>query len=61
MKDKNFTAEHNANIKLEASGCVTLDNIHELGETGVDFISVGTALTLNAPALDISMEIELVN
>ena len=56
-----FNAEHNANIKLEASGCVTLDNIHELGETGVDFISVGTALTLNAPALDISMEIELVN
>lgn len=39
---------------LEASGGITLDNIREVAETGVDFISVG-ALTHSAPALDISM------
>jgi nicotinate-nucleotide pyrophosphorylase (carboxylating) len=42
---------------LEASGGVTLENIREIAETGVDFISVG-ALTHSAPALDVSMLIE---
>jgi nicotinate-nucleotide pyrophosphorylase (carboxylating) len=40
----------------EASGNVDLENIREIAETGVDFISVG-ALTHSAKALDISMKI----
>ena len=40
--------------KLEASGNVTLRNVREIAQTGVDFISVG-ALTHSAPALDISL------
>lgn len=39
---------------LEASGGITLANVAEVAETGVDFISVG-ALTHSAPALDLSM------
>jgi nicotinate-nucleotide pyrophosphorylase (carboxylating) len=39
---------------LEASGGVTLENVREIAETGVDFISVG-ALTHSAPALDLSL------
>ena len=42
---------------LEASGGVNLENVREVAETGVDFISVG-ALTHSAPALDLSMLIE---
>ncbi|MFH1148251.1 MAG: carboxylating nicotinate-nucleotide diphosphorylase [Pseudomonadota bacterium] len=41
---------------LEASGGVALDNVREIAETGVDFISVG-ALTHSAPAADISMRL----
>jgi nicotinate-nucleotide pyrophosphorylase (carboxylating) len=43
-------------IPLEASGNVSLDNVRQIAETGVDFISSG-ALTHSAPALDISMKI----
>ena len=43
---------------LEASGQVTLENVAEVAATGVDFISIG-ALTHSAPALDLSMELEL--
>lgn len=39
---------------LEASGGVTLANVREIAETGVDYISIG-ALTHSAPAVDISM------
>jgi nicotinate-nucleotide pyrophosphorylase (carboxylating) len=42
-------------ILLEASGGVTLANIREVAETGVDRISVG-ALTHSAPALDIALD-----
>ncbi len=42
---------------LEASGGVTLENVREIAETGVDFISVG-ALTHSAPALDFSLLLE---
>lgn len=42
---------------IEASGGVNLDNIREIAETGVDWISVG-ALTHSVNALDISLEIE---
>jgi len=40
--------------ELEASGDVTLDNVREIAETGVDYISVG-ALTKNVAAVDLSM------
>lgn len=46
-----------AGAALEASGGVTLENVREIAETGVDFISVG-ALTHSAPTLDFSMLIE---
>ena len=39
---------------LEASGGITLENVREVAETGIDFISVG-ALTHSAPALDLSL------
>jgi nicotinate-nucleotide pyrophosphorylase (carboxylating) len=42
---------------LEASGGITLANVREIAESGVDYISVG-ALTHSAPALDLSMTLE---
>ncbi len=42
---------------LEASGGVTLENVREIAESGVEYISVG-ALTHSAPALDLSMLLE---
>ena len=44
---------------LEASGGVTLDALREIAQTGVDFISIG-ALTHSAPALDLSLLLELI-
>jgi nicotinate-nucleotide pyrophosphorylase (carboxylating) len=41
---------------LEASGGVNLENVREVAETGVDYISIG-ALTHSAPACDISMRL----
>ena len=41
-------------IQIEATGNVTLDNVRQTAETGVDLISIG-ALTHSAPALDLSM------
>jgi len=41
-------------VKFEASGNVTLDNVRDIAETGVDFISVG-ALTHSAKAFDVSL------
>jgi len=46
-------------VSLEASGGVTLDNVREIAETGVEFISIG-ALTHSAATLDFSMLLELV-
>jgi nicotinate-nucleotide pyrophosphorylase (carboxylating) len=43
--------------QLEASGGITLENVREVAETGVDFISVG-ALTHSAPSLDVSLRLE---
>jgi len=52
-------AEHVAGrAELEASGGFTLETIRDVAETGVDFISVG-ALTHSAPALDLSLLLEL--
>ena len=44
-------------IRTEASGGITLSNVREFAEAGVDWISVG-ALTHSAAAVDISFEIE---
>lgn len=44
-------------IKTEASGGITLDNVRAVAQTGIDFISIG-ALTHSAPALDISLELK---
>ncbi len=44
--------------ELEASGGVTLENVAEIAATGVDFVSVG-ALTHSAPALDLSMTLDI--
>jgi nicotinate-nucleotide pyrophosphorylase (carboxylating) len=41
----------------EASGGVTLDTVRSIGETGVDWISVG-ALTHSAPALDLALDFD---
>jgi nicotinate-nucleotide pyrophosphorylase (carboxylating) len=43
---------------VEASGGMTLERVGEVARTGVDLISVG-ALTHSAPAVDISLELEL--
>jgi len=42
-------------VPLEATGGVTLANVHEVAETGVDFISIG-ALTHSVPAVDIGLD-----
>ncbi|MGH9969283.1 MAG: carboxylating nicotinate-nucleotide diphosphorylase [Pyrinomonadaceae bacterium] len=41
--------------KLEASGNVSLENVRQIAETGVDFISVG-ALTHSARTFDVSLK-----
>jgi nicotinate-nucleotide pyrophosphorylase (carboxylating) len=45
--------------KIEASGGINLNNVVEVAETGVDFISIG-ALTHSVKALDISLELSLI-
>jgi len=42
--------------KLEASGNVSLKNVRQIAETGVDYISVG-ALTHSVQALDVSLQV----
>jgi len=42
---------------LEASGGVSLQTLGELGETGIEWVSMG-ALTHSAPALDLSLIME---
>lgn len=41
-------------IVLEASGNITLDNVRQVAETGIDRISIGS-LTKNVQAIDLSM------
>ncbi len=45
-------------VPLEASGGITLENIREFAETGVDFISTGS-LTKNVSAIDLSMRFSM--
>jgi nicotinate-nucleotide pyrophosphorylase (carboxylating) len=56
LRDEN--AGGSDGVSLEASGGVTLENVREIAETGVEFISVG-ALTHSARTLDFSMLLEL--
>ncbi len=44
-------------VVLEASGGITLDNVRDYAETGVQRISIG-ALTHSAPAVDLALEME---
>lgn len=44
-------------VKLEVSGNINLENIKDIANTGVDYISVGT-LTKNVIAIDLSMQFE---
>jgi nicotinate-nucleotide pyrophosphorylase (carboxylating) len=44
--------------RLEASGGVTLENIRDIAQTGVDFISTG-ALTKNLHSIDLSMRFHI--
>lgn len=46
-----------ADVTLESSGGITLDNVRAYAEAGVDLISIG-ALTHSARALDISFKIQ---
>ena len=51
-----ITKQYDPSVKLEASGGINLQNIKDIAETGVDFISIGS-ITHSAKAIDISMEI----
>lgn len=44
-------------VLLEASGGISLDNVREFAEAGVELISVG-ALTHSARSMDVSLELE---
>lgn len=44
-------------LRIEASGNASLENIRQMAESGVDYISVG-ALTHSAPALDFSLRLK---
>ena len=44
-------------VKLEASGGITLNTIVAIAATGVDFVSVG-ALTHSVRAIDLSLELK---
>jgi nicotinate-nucleotide pyrophosphorylase (carboxylating) len=41
-------------LKIEASGGVTKDTIHDIAQTGVDYVSVGS-ITKHVRAIDLSM------
>jgi len=45
-------------VKLEVSGDVNLDNIAQIGATGVDFVSVGS-LTKHVRAINLSMRFDM--
>ena len=48
----------NGKVPLESSGGITLDNVRQYAETGVDFISTG-ALTKDITAIDLSMRFSM--
>lgn len=58
LEDMQAAVNTNAgNKQLEASGNITLQNIAQVAETGVDYISIG-AITKHIRAIDLSMRID---
>lgn len=56
IEDTKFAVELiNGKFETESSGGITIDNLREYGECGVDFISVG-ALTHHVRSLDLSLK-----
>ena len=55
MNNGRPVAMNNGRAKLEASGNVTLENVREVAQTGVDFISIG-ALTHSVIVFDVSFD-----
>jgi nicotinate-nucleotide pyrophosphorylase (carboxylating) len=51
---RQVVAINHGQAKLEASGGITLENIHNIAQTGVNYISVG-AITKQLHAIDLSM------
>ena len=51
-----YIRSQNQHIKIEASGNITLENIREVAQTGVDYISSSAPIT-RSPWLDLSMRI----
>ncbi len=54
-KLRDAVEKYKGQVKLEASGGVTLESIKSIAETGVDYISVGR-ITQSAPAVDIGLD-----
>ncbi|MFM8562144.1 MAG: carboxylating nicotinate-nucleotide diphosphorylase [Solirubrobacterales bacterium] len=54
-----IVARVDGRAQLEASGGVNLETVRAVAQTGVQFVSVG-AMTHSAPALDLSLVMELV-
>ncbi|XP_065857233.1 nicotinate-nucleotide pyrophosphorylase [carboxylating], chloroplastic [Euphorbia lathyris] len=54
---KSVVESINGRFETEASGNVTLETVHKIGQTGVTYISSG-ALTHSVKALDISLKID---
>lgn len=50
--------QNEGRARLEASGGVTLDRVHSIAETGVDFIST-SKITMAAIPLDLGLDIEI--
>jgi nicotinate-nucleotide pyrophosphorylase (carboxylating) len=48
---------HDRRTEIEVSGGITLNNLEEIAESGIDYVSIG-ALTHSAPAIDIAMKIK---
>jgi nicotinate-nucleotide pyrophosphorylase (carboxylating) len=53
-----IAARVDGRAQLEASGGVNLETVRAVAQTGVQFVSVG-AMTHSAPALDLSLIMEL--
>jgi len=54
LKCRLSIVEHDPGIELEATGGITIENIREYAETGIDFISIG-ALTHSVKVMDLSL------
>ena len=57
LKAVEIIRKKNKVIKIESSGGINLQNIEDYAKTGVDFISIGTALTISPQTLDITVDI----